>query len=219
MTQWERMGSGELYNAGDPELMTARDRAKRLTWRYNQMDPTDWAGRTALLKELLGRMGEECWIEPSFRCDYGKHIFIGDYFFANYDCIFLDVAPITIGSRVLFGPRVGLYTAGHPLDREIRDAGLEYGRPIVIGDSVWLGGDVTVLPGVTIGSGTVVAAGSVVTRDLPPDVVAAGNPCRVLRPITSADTARWRRAAEEYWGSCPRDPGEPGSPEMKTEQG
>lgn len=208
MTQWERMGSGELYNAGDPALISARDRAKRLTWRYNQMDPTDRAGQAAILRELLGQVGEGCWIEPSFRCDYGRQIFIGDFFFANYDCIFLDVAPITIGNRVLFGPRVGLYTAGHPLDQEIRDTGLEYGRPIVIGDGVWLGGSVTVLPGVTIGAGTVVAAGSVVTRDLPPGVVAAGNPCRVLRPITPADTARWRRAAEEYWDSCPGDPTE-----------
>ena len=206
MTEWERMGTGELYNAGDQELLAARDRAKRLTWRYNQMDPTDWAGRTELLRELLGRLGEDCWIEPSFRCDYGTRISIGDHFFANYDCIFLDVAPITIGEHVLFGPRVGLYTAGHPLDREVRDAGLEFGRPIVIGDSVWLGGNVVVLPGVTIGPGTIVAAGSVVTRDLPSGVVAAGNPCRVLRPITQADQARWRRAAEEYRASCPENP-------------
>lgn len=203
MTEWERMGTGELYNAGDPELQNARDRAKRLTWRYNQIDPTDWDGRTELLRELLGHLGEDSWIEPPFRCDYGTRISIGDHFFANYDCIFLDVAPITIGDHVLLAPRVGLYTAGHPLDREVRDAGLEFGRPIVIGDSVWLGGNVVVLPGVTIGPGTVVAAGSVVTRDLPAGVVAAGNPCRVLRSITQADRVRWQQAAEEYRASCP----------------
>lgn len=212
MGEWERMGTGALYDAGAPELLAARDRAKRLTWRYNRMDPTDRAGLTAILRELLGRVGKDCWIEPSFRCDYGRHISVGDFFFANYDCIFLDVAPITIGDRVLFGPRVGLYTAGHPLDREVRDAGLEYGRPITIGNSVWLGGDVTVLPGVAVGEGTVVAAGSVVTRDLPPGVVAAGNPCRVLRPVTAADAARWRAMAEEYRAACPRDPGNPDGP-------
>lgn len=212
MTQWERMGTGELYNAGDPELQNARDRAKRLTWRYNQIDPTDWDGRTELLRELLGRLGEDSWIEPPFRCDYGTQISIGDHFFANYDCIFLDVAPITIGDHVMLAPRVGLYTAGHPLDREVRDSGLEFGRPIVIGDGVWLGGNVVVLPGVTIGPGTVVAAGSVVTRDLPAGVVAAGNPCRVLRPVTQADSARWRRAAEEYRASCPENPEGPNAP-------
>ena len=212
MTQWERMGTGELYNAGDPELQNARDRAKRLTWRYNQIDPTDWDGRTELLRELLGRLGEDSWIEPPFRCDYGTQISIGDHFFANYDCIFLDVAPITIGDHVMLAPRVGLYTAGHPLDREVRDSGLEFGRPIVIGDGVWLGGNVVVLPGVTIGPGTVVAAGSVVTRDLPAGVVAAGNPCRVLRPVTQADSARWWRAAEEYRASCPENPEGPNAP-------
>ena len=198
MTEQERMVSGQLYDAGVPELMAARDRAKRLTWRYHQMDPTDYAGRTALLRELLGHLGENSWIEPSFRCDYGAQISIGDGCFFNYDCIFLDVAPITIGDHVLLGPRVCLYTAGHPLDPEARDTGLEFGRPITIQDSVWLGGNTVVLPGVTIGAGTVVAAGSVVNRDLPPRVVAAGNPCRVLRPLTEQDRARWAAQVQAY---------------------
>ena len=191
MTERERMLSGQLYDAGDETLTAARGRAKRLTWRYHQLDPTDWDSRTQILQELLGHLGEDSWIEPPFRCDYGTQISIGDHFFANYDCIFLDVAPITIGNQVMFGPRVCLYTAGHPLDAATRNTGLEFGKPIAIGDDVWLGGNVVVLPGVTIGAGTVVAAGSVVRRDLPPHVLAAGNPCQVLRSITEADRLKW----------------------------
>ncbi len=196
MTERERMLSGQLYDAGDETLTAARGRAKRLTWRYHQLDPTDWDSRTQILQELLGHLGEDSWIEPPFRCDYGTQISIGDHFFANYDCIFLDVAPITIGNRVMFGPRVCLYTAGHPLDAATRNTGLEFGKPIAIGDDVWLGGNVVVLPGVTIGAGTVVAAGSVVKRDLPPHVLAAGNPCQVLRSITEADRLKWEAQKE-----------------------
>ena len=196
MTERERMLSGQLYDAGDETLTAARGRAKRLTWRYHQLDPTDWDSRTQILQELLGHLGEDSWIEPPFRCDYGTQISIGDHFFANYDCIFLDVAPITIGKRGMFGPRVCLYTAGHPLDAATRNTGLEFGKPIAIGDDVWLGGNVVVLPGVTIGAGTVVAAGSVVRRDLPPHVLAAGNPCQMLRPITEADRLKWEAQKE-----------------------
>ena len=196
MTERERMLSGQLYDAGDETLTAARGRAKRLTWLYHQLDPTDWDSRTQILQELLGHLGEDSWIEPPFRCDYGTQISIGDHFFANYDCIFLDVAPITIGNQVMFGPRVCLYTAGHPLDAATRNTGLEFGKPIAIGDDVWLGGNVVVLPGVTIGAGTVVAAGSVVRRDLPPHVLAAGNPCQVLRPITEADRLKWEAQKE-----------------------
>ena len=196
MTERERMLSGQLYDAGDETLTAARGRAKRLTWRYHQLDPTDWDSRTQILQELLGHLGEDSWIEPPFRCDYGTQSSIGDHFFANDDCIFLDVAPITIGNQVMFGPRVCLYTAGHPLDAATRNTGLEFGKPIAIGDDVWLGGNVVVLPGVTIGAGTVVAAGSVVRRDLPPHVLAAGNPCQVLRPITEADRLKWEAQKE-----------------------
>ncbi len=198
MTEQDRMRSGLLYHPGDQRLSAARELAKRLTWRYNQMDPTDWDGRTALLRELLGHLGEDSWIEPSFRCDYGCNITLGDGVFINYDCVFLDVAPITIGNRVLIAPQAGLYTAGHPLDPEVRASGLEFGRPITLEDDVWLGGHVTVCPGVTIGSGSVVAAGSVVTRDIPSGVIAAGNPCKVLRPLTDADRANWEARRREY---------------------
>lgn len=198
MTEQERMVTGRLYYPGDEVLSKARDRAKRLTWRYNQLDPTDWEGRTALLRELLGHLGEDSWIEPSFRCDYGVNITVGDGVFVNYDCIFLDVAPITIGSRVLIAPRVCLYTAGHPTDAQVRSTGLEFGLPITIGDDAWIGGSAVILPGVTIGAGSIIAAGSVVTKDIPAGVIAAGNPCRVLREITDEDHLKWEAARQEY---------------------
>lgn len=198
MTERERMLSGELYFPGEEALSAARERAKGLTWRYNQMDPTDWEGRTALLRELLGHLGEDSWIEPSFHCDYGANITLGDGVFINYDCVFLDVAPITIGNRVLIAPQAGLYTAGHPLDPEVRASGLEFGRPITLEDDVWLGGHVTVCPGVTVGRGSVIAAGAVVTGDIPAGVVAAGNPCKVLRPLTDRDQAQWEARQREY---------------------
>lgn len=199
MTELERMLSGKLYNAMDETLSAARDRAKKLTWRYNQMDPTDSPGRTALLGELLGHLGENS--QPGFRCDYGAHITVGCQVFINYDCVFLDVAPISIGDRVLIGPRTGLYTAGHPIAPEVRNTGLEYGLPITLEDSVWLGGSVTVCPGVTIGRNSIIAAGSVVTKDIPPNVIAAGTPCRVLRPITDDDRAKWDAQHREYFHS------------------
>lgn len=198
MTERERMLSGELYFPGEEALSAARERTKGLTWRYNQMAPTDWEGRTALLRELLGHLGEDSWIEPSFHCDYGANITLGDGVFINYDCVFLDVAPITIGNRVLIAPQAGLYTAGHPLDPEVRASGLEFGRPITLEDDVWLGGHVTVCPGVTVGRGSVIAAGAVVTGDIPAGVVAAGNPCKVLRPLTDRDQAQWEARQREY---------------------
>lgn len=199
MTERERMLTGQLYNAADPELAAARLRAKELCRAFNDTAPADSAGRQTILRRLLGHMGANCWIEPSFRCDYGTNITIGDHFYANYDCIILDVASVTIGSHVFFGPRVSLFAAGHPIDAGVRNTELEFGAPITIADNVWIGGSVTVLPGVTIGAGTIVAAGSVVNRSLPAGVVAAGNPCRVLRPITDADRAYWeaQRAAYE----------------------
>ena len=198
MTEFERMVSGGLYDAGDEALVRGRFRAKDLVRRYNQTTEEQLPLRRALLEELLGAMGEDVWVEPPFRCDYGGQIRLGSHFYANYDCLILDVCPVTIGDHVLLGPRVCLYTAGHPLDPEARDTGLEFGRPITIQDSVWLGGNTVVLPGVTIGAGTVVAAGSVVNRDLPPRVVAAGNPCRVLRPLTEQDRARWAAQVQAY---------------------
>ena len=187
MNQWERMVSGQLYDAGDEALRKARQRAKALCRQYNDAPPEDDAARADILRRLLGSVGKNCWIEPTLRCDYGTNISVGNNFYANYDCVFLDVAPITIGNNVLLGPRVGLYAAGHPIAASVRNTGLEFGAPITIEDNVWIGGGVSVCPGVTIGTGSIIAAGSVVTRDVPLGVVAGGNPCRVLREIGEHD--------------------------------
>ncbi len=199
MTEKERMLSGALYRADDPELAAARQRARRLTRLYNATTEEEQDRRRELLGQLLGGMGRGTYIEPTFRCDYGCNITVGDGFYANFDCVILDVAPVTIGSHVFFAPRVGVYTAGHPIDAGVRNEELEYGKAITIGDDVWVGGNVVINPGVTIGSDVVIGSGSVVTRDIPDHVVAAGNPCRVLRAITDEDRAYWRGLREEYY--------------------
>ena len=154
-----------------------------------------------ILRQLLGRMGEDSTIVAPLHCDYGCHTYLGDRVYINYDLIVLDVCDVVIGDDVLIGPRVSLLAASHPIDPEVRASGLEYGAPIRIGDRVWLGGGVTVNPGVTIGSDSVIGSGSVVTRDIPSGVIAAGNPCRVLRPISDQDKACWRGQQLEYENS------------------
>lgn len=198
MTEKERMRSGALYCVQDAVLTREYLRAHRLTRQINQTTEEQEPERLALLMELLGAFGPGSYIEPPFRCDYGSNIRIGECFYANYDCIILDVCPVTIGDHVLFGPRVCVYTAAHPLDAATRRKGLEYGKPVSIGSDVWIGGNTVINPGVIIGDDVVVGSGSVVTRDLPSGVLAAGNPCRVLRPITPEDRAHWRALAEEY---------------------
>jgi len=198
MTEQEKRLAGKLYYPPDPELTEARMRAKRLCHRLNALAPDDFQGRDSTIQELFGRAGKDAWVESSFHCDYGTQISVGDYFFANYDCIFLDIAPITIGSRVYIAPRVCIYTVNHPMVPEVRNTDLEYGRPVTIEDNVWIGGNVVILPGVTIGEGAVIAAGSIVTRDIPPRVVAGGNPCRVIRSLTEADREKWEAALREH---------------------
>lgn len=201
MTEREKMLTGQLYLADDPELLTARRRARQLTHAYNATGPDELPRRREILMELLGEMGEGTYIEPTFRCDYGSNIRLGRWFYANFDCIILDVAPVTIGDNVLFAPRVGVYTAAHPIDAGVRNEGLEFAKPITIGDNVWVGANVAICPGVTIGSDVVIGAGSVVTKDIPDHVVAVGNPCRVLRSITEEDRAYWQKLRDEYENS------------------
>jgi maltose O-acetyltransferase len=174
---------GELYLASDPELVAARVRARRLWQAYNGLDPAATAARRNVLEELLGAVGEGATVEPPFFCDYGTQIVLGADVFVNFNCVFLDCNAITIGAQTQLGPAVQVYTATHPIDAESRVAGPERADPIAIGARVWIGGGAIVLPGVTIGDDTVVGAGSVVTRSLPSGVLAAGNPCRVLRTI------------------------------------
>lgn len=178
-----RMLAGEPYIADDPELVADMRRAAGLVARFNAIAEDDDAARAELLDELLGGIGEDSVIRPPVRFDYGVHTTIGRGCFLNYGCVILDVGPVAIGDDVQVGPGVQLLTATHPVDPERRRARWEGQQPITIGDGAWLGGGVIVCPGVSIGAGTVVGAGAVVTRDLPGRVVAAGNPCRVLREI------------------------------------
>lgn len=196
MTEKERMLGGRLYSADDPQLRDEDMRKWKLIHRLNQT--TDPGEARDIFRELLGQIGEDFWIQPPFYCDYGSHIRIGEHFYANYDCVMLDVCDITIGDNVMLAPRVCLYTAAHPIDAGVRNVGLEYGKPITIGSSVWIGGNTVVNPGVTIGDNTVIGSGSVVTRDIPSGVIAAGNPCRILREITAEDKAYWEARAAEY---------------------
>jgi maltose O-acetyltransferase len=181
-TEREKMSAGELYDPHDPELVAGRERARDLCQALNATGEADTDGRRRILVELLGRGGDTVWMQPPFFCDYGTNIELGERVFFNFNCVVLDVCPVRIGSFSLFGPAVQIYTPMHPLNAELRRR-QEYGKPVEIGDDVWVGGGAIILPGVRVGSRTVIGAGSVVTRDVPEDVFAAGNPCRVIREI------------------------------------
>lgn len=198
MTEKELMLAEELYIANDAELISDMARSRRLTRLINNTTEEQGAYRIQLFKELFKKTGENLWIEPPFRCDYGCHIEVGNNFFANYDCIILDVCDVKIGENVFFGPRVGVYTAGHPIDAEIRNMQLEFGKKITIGNNVWVGAQTVINPGVTIGDNVVIGSGSVVTKDIPSNVIAVGNPCKVLRNITEEDKVYWKAQAERY---------------------
>ena len=183
-TEKEKMLAGELYNALDKELSNDRLQARLLIKRLNDSREDEVAERQDILKHLIPHSGVDLWLQPPFYCDYGTNIKIGDKVFFNFNCVILDVAEVTIGSRSLFGPNVQIYTATHPINHIERASGLEYAKPIVIGSDVWVGGSTVICPGVNIGDRSIIGAGSVVTKDIPADVVAAGNPCRVIRKLT-----------------------------------
>lgn len=182
MNQKERMIAGLPYKSS-PELSEALLKGRDFWFRYNNISPIERENRKEMINKFFCKTGEEFSIQSPFYCDFGFNISIGENFFSNYNLVILDVAPVTIGDNVLFGSNVSLYTAGHPIHPISRNSGYEYGIPITIGDNVWLGGNVVVTPGVTIGENSVVAAGSVVVKDIPANVVVAGNPCKVIREI------------------------------------
>lgn len=182
-TEKQKMLAGELYLASDPELAAESRRASLLLHRYNQTCVDQREERRQILQELFGRVGEKPQIVPSFYCDYGSNIFLGDRFYANYGCVILDCNTVHIGDDVMCAPYVQIYTAYHPTDPQVRLAGRELAAPIQIGNNVWIGGGAIICPGVTIGDNTTIGAGSVVTKDIPANVVAVGNPCRVLRSV------------------------------------
>jgi len=190
MTEWEKCYAGELYDTTFPGREEQHLACLELCWEYNRTYPGDMARRDALIRKLFGRVGADVYVEPNIFCGFGFNISVGDHFFANNNCNFVDPGRITFGDYVFLGPNCGFFTANHPIDLERRNRLLEYARPISVGSNVWIGGNTVVLPGVTIGSDVVIGAGSVVTRDIPDHVVAVGNPCRVLRPITESDRNR-----------------------------
>ena len=201
MTNQERRDRELLY-ISDDEVFEEQKRARRLTQELNTVDRSDFERIGQLVKELLGK-SEGAFINPPFYCDYGTHIEVGKNFFANYNCTILDVSKVTFGDNCLLAPNVAIYTAGHPVHPDIRNTGYEYGIEVTIGDNVWIGGNTVICPGVHIGSNSVIGAGSVVTKDIPDRVIAAGNPCRVIREITEEDQNyyfRDRRIDEETWG-------------------
>ncbi|GAB3765694.1 sugar O-acetyltransferase [Ramlibacter monticola] len=180
-TEREKMLAGELYNAQDPELVAGRERARALALRLGEL-AYDHPRRRGLLEALFGAGGDTVFVTPPFFCDYGTQIELGENVYFNFNCVLLDVCTIRIGAHTLVGPAVQIYTPLHPFDAALRRR-QEYGKPVTIGSDVWIGGGAIILPGVRIGDRTVIGAGSVVTRDLPADVFAAGNPCRVVRPL------------------------------------
>jgi galactoside O-acetyltransferase len=185
-----RMNTGELYvdeGEGLEALEAERTHGKELLYDFNRTRPGEAAERERLLRELLGAVGADPWIEPPFSAAYGSHIFVGDRFYANFNLVIVDDADVFIGDRVLFGPNVTITTAGHPVEASLRTDGTQYSLPVRIEDDVWIGGNAVVMPGITIGAGSVIGAGSIVTTDIPPRVVAVGAPCRVARPIGPED--------------------------------
>ncbi len=195
MTQRERRDKALAYKI-DNELMSEVLEARAKAHAYNLVDPRDTAKLRELITDLLGGTGKNCTVCQPFQVDYGSNIFVGDNFFANYNCMILDVGRVTIGDNVMLAPNVAIYTAGHPVHHEARNSHYEYGIPVTIGSNVWVGGNSVILPGVTVGDNTVIGAGSVVTKDIPSGVIAAGNPCRVIREITDDDKKYYFKSRE-----------------------
>lgn len=191
MTEKEKAALGLLYNNNyDKELIEERLDCQTMCHKYNQLLPREMEKRQQLIRQILGDIGDGFQIESPFHCDFGYNIHIGKNFYANYNFVILDEAPVTIGDHVFIAPDCGLYTAGHPINATQRNEGLEYAKPITIGNHVWIGGGVKVMPGVTIGNNVVIGSGSIVTKDIPDGVIAAGNPCKIIREIDAKDWGR-----------------------------
>ena len=187
MNQKERMLAGLPYKAWLDGLAEERLENKKRIYKYNNLPPDAEKEQEVLIKEILGKTGENVHIEAPFHCDYGYNIEVGENFFANYNLTVLDVGKVRIGKNAQIAPNVSIYTAGHPIHPDSRNSGYEYGIEVTIGDNVWIGGNVCLMPGVTVGDNVVIGAGSVVTKDIPDSVIAVGNPCRVVRAITDDD--------------------------------
>ncbi|MCM3543634.1 maltose acetyltransferase domain-containing protein [Priestia megaterium] len=186
-TEREKMLNGEMYNPADAQLRRDREHARRQVRIYNGTSESEDTKRTELLKDLFGSTGENVYVEPNIRVDYGYNIFVGENFFANFDCVILDICKVSFGDNCLLGPGVHIYTATHPIDPNKRNSGKEYAKPIIFGDNVWIGGSSVINPGVTIGDNVVIASGSVVTKDVPNNVVVGGNPAKIIKKLEIKD--------------------------------
>ena len=182
-TEKEKMLAGEMYNPADPLLSEERNKSRQTVRLYNQTLETEGEKRTKILKELLGSTGENIYMEPNIRFDYGGNIYVGENFYANFDCTILDVCEVRIGDNCMLAPGVQIYSATHPLNATDRNSGREYGKPVTIGNNVWIGGSAIINPGVTIGDNAVIASGAVVVKDVPDNVVVGGNPARIIKHI------------------------------------
>lgn len=191
MTEWEKAKAGVLYDARMEEIDRVRKLSQELSYDYNALRPGQEKERAEMIRKYFKKTGKEFRIEQPFHCDFWDRVSIGENFFSNYNFIILAGNTIEIGDNVMFAPDCGLYAAGHPFDADMRNAGLEYARPIKIGNDVWIGGGVKIMGGVTIGDGAVIAAGSIVTKDVPAHVLAGGVPCRVIREISKEDDAKY----------------------------
>ncbi|MBQ9493357.1 MAG: sugar O-acetyltransferase [Oscillibacter sp.] len=188
MTQYERMVNGLIYDPADPEIMREQTLYQDRLWTFNQYKPSDHARKQAYMKEVFAECGDNCYIELPFRANWGgRHVHFGSGVYANFNLTLVDDGHIYVGDGVMFGPNVTIATANHPVDPELRARGLQYNRDVHIGDNVWIGSGVLIVPGVRIGKNTVIGAGSVVTSDIPANVVAFGNPCRTVREISARD--------------------------------
>ena len=184
MSEKEKMLDGELYDANyDENLINERYKAKDICFEYNNLKPSDSENKEKIIKRLLGKTGKQITVEQNFWCDYGYNISVGENFYMNHNCVILDGAKVEFGDNVFISPNCSFYTAGHPLEVNLRNKGLEYAKPIKIGNNVWIGGNVTVLPGVTIGDNVTIGAGSIVNKNIPSNAVAVGNPCRVIKEV------------------------------------
>ncbi|AIY04469.1 maltose O-acetyltransferase [Planococcus sp. PAMC 21323] len=183
LTEKEKMLAGEMYDPHDSELRQKRMNARRLSRLFNDTTEMDGQDRSDLLKKLLGSTGDNIHVEPTIRCDYGFNIHVGNNFYANFDCVFLDVCEIRIGDNCMISPGVHIYTATHPLNAAARNSGKEFGKPVIIGDNVWIGGRAIITPGVTIGNNAIIAAGAVVTQDVLPNTLVGGNPARLIKQV------------------------------------
>lgn len=200
MTQYERMVKGLIYDPADPEIMNEQAVYLNRLWEFNQMKPTDYDEKQRYMREMFASCGDDCYIELPFHANWGgRHVHFGSGVYANFNLTMVDDGHIFVGDKVLIGPNVTIATANHPIQPELRSKALQYNKDVHIGDNVWIGANAVICPGVTIGKNTVIGAGSVVTKDIPENVVAVGNPCRVMRQISERDQKYYYRNEEIDW--------------------